>query len=374
MIKGGWSNMRSGQVGIYHQAIGSPSTPIITAFYQGVSASTAPSISQMFIGTQNAQFYAGLVEEKTEGGNTHQVTCTSNISTSTLAVTSTCATAFSPLQTGGVITINGVNYGIASVQSATALTLQNSAGSQTNVTATWNYEIGIQCMGCVGGVFYERSASIAPMSLDFNSTANTIEANNAPATYPLLQASNGNLSHFNRIMFTGNTAANSFASFPGPVSSYNGYTTGGIGIVPIMSGAIHSTGLTGSVSTATLCAAGTGSVNSGCPIGNYEVHFNFIETGTACATPSTGGVTFLLTWTDTNGTAHSAVSLPMIDATSLTTLSQTFHFQTALASAYASGDFHISTNGAVIQYATGYTACGAGTGTYQLDVSTTRMQ
>ena len=132
---------------------------------------------------------------------------------------------------------------------------------------------------------------------------------------------------------------------------------------------INSTGNTGAISTATLCAASAGACNVA---GQYHISWTFIETGTACSVPGTGGVTFLLTWTDSNGTTHSAVSLGMDDASAINAVSQTFHFQTSLAAAWGSGDFNISTNGSVIQYATGYTACGTGTGTYQLQAVVTR--
>lgn len=144
------------------------------------------------------------------------------------------------------------------------------------------------------------------------------------------------------------------------------------GLAPTNNSAIHQTAQTGAISIATLCA---GSAGSSCGVaGEYEVSYTFIQGGTACSVPGTGGVTFLLTWTDTNGNAHSAVSLPMDDASAITSLSQTFHFQTTNAAAWASGVFNISTNGSVIQYATGYTACGTGTGTYQLDAVVTRKQ
>lgn len=134
---------------------------------------------------------------------------------------------------------------------------------------------------------------------------------------------------------------------------------------------IHSTGNVAAISTATLCASTSVACGTA---GQYHVSWAFIETGTACGTPGTGGVTLLLTWTDSNTTTHSAVSVGMDDASAINAVSQTFHFQTSLAAAWASGDFNISTNGAVVQYATGYTACGVGTGTYQLDVAVTRLQ
>ena len=131
---------------------------------------------------------------------------------------------------------------------------------------------------------------------------------------------------------------------------------------------IHSTANVAAISTATLCAA------ANCPAGEYEVHFNFTQGGTACTVITAGSVTFLLTWTDTNGVAHSAVALPMFNSVSNIATSGSFTFTTANGSAYASGNFHISTNGTIIQYATGYVGCTTGTGTYQLDASVVRLQ
>jgi hypothetical protein len=135
-------------------------------------------------------------------------------------------------------------------------------------------------------------------------------------------------------------------------------------------GYVHSTGLTDAVSTATLCASSGGACNQA---GQYRVDWNFVETGTACATPGPGGATFLLTWTDNSGT-HSAASLPMHDSASLTVTSATFTFQTTKTNAWASGSFNIQSTGAIIKYATGYTACTTGTGTYELNATVTRLQ
>ena len=135
-------------------------------------------------------------------------------------------------------------------------------------------------------------------------------------------------------------------------------------------GYIHTTGQTAAIPTATLCASSGGACNQA---GQYRVDWNFVENGTACAVPGPGGVTFLLTWTDHSG-AHSAVSLPMQNSASLTAPSAVFTFQTAAPNAWASGSFNIQSNGAVIQYATGYTACGTGTGTYELNATVTRLQ
>jgi len=180
----------------------------------------------------------------------------------------------------------------------------------------------------------------------------------------------GNLSIVS-CLTSGGALSGTTLSLSGKTISYNGITTAGVGTVPV-NAVIHQTAQTGAISTATLCATGTTACGAA---GQYHIHWAFIETGTACATPGvTGGVTFLLTWTDSNGTTHSAVSLGMDDASAINAVSQTFHFQTSLAAAWASGDFNISTNGAIIQYATGYTACSIGTGTYQLDAAVTELQ
>lgn len=137
--------------------------------------------------------------------------------------------------------------------------------------------------------------------------------------------------------------------------------------------AIHQTGKTAAITTSTLCAASAGACNQA---GMYHVHWDFSGAGTACSSVTAGSVTFLLTWTDTNAVTHSAVALQMMGQTgaATTAMGGTFPFQTALANESASGDYDISTNGTIIQYATGYTACTTGTGTYQLDAAVTRLQ
>ena len=149
----------------------------------------------------------------------------------------------------------------------------------------------------------------------------------------------------------------------------NGSTSFGM-LERVQPGSIHQTGKTAAITTATLCAASAGACNVA---GQYHVHFDFIETGTACSSVTAGSVSFQLTWTDTNGTAHSAVTVGVYDQESAA-FTNAFHFNTALGTAGASGDFNISTNGAVIQYATAYTACTTGTGTYQLDAAVSRIQ
>lgn len=136
-------------------------------------------------------------------------------------------------------------------------------------------------------------------------------------------------------------------------------------------GSIHLTAQTGSIATATLCAAAAGACNVA---GQYHIHLDLINTGTACGTIGSGSVAPTITWTDTNGTSHAAVPFPMETNASATALATSFVPTVSALTAWASGDMNISTNGSVIQYATTLTACGAGTLTYQIDASVTRMQ
>lgn len=135
-------------------------------------------------------------------------------------------------------------------------------------------------------------------------------------------------------------------------------------------GYIQVTGQTAAIGTATLCASSAGACNQP---GQYHVDWNFVESGTACADVTAGSVTFLLTWTDNAGT-HSAVPLPMNNSRSLTATSSSFTFETTRTNAWASGSFNLQSTGAIIQYATGYTACSSGTGTYGLNATVTRLQ
>lgn len=162
-------------------------------------------------------------------------------------------------------------------------------------------------------------------------------------------------------------------------TAYNDFSVqvngGGAGILHhTQPGAIHQTAKTAAISTATLCASAAGACNQP---GMYRIDWDFIETGTVCATPGPGAVTFLLTYTDSNSTAHTAMVMPMQNQTSATAIAvgNAFTFNaTSIANSGASGSFNISSSGAVIQYATGYTACSSGTGTYQLDATVTRLQ
>jgi hypothetical protein len=136
---------------------------------------------------------------------------------------------------------------------------------------------------------------------------------------------------------------------------------------------VSHTGLTAAQGTETLCAAAAGACNVA---GQYHIHWNFWGSGTACSSVTAGSVTFLLTWTDENAVTHSAVAMQMMAQTgaATTAMQASFPFQTALANESASGDATISTNGSIIQDATGYTACTTGTGTYNFRASATRIQ
>lgn len=135
------------------------------------------------------------------------------------------------------------------------------------------------------------------------------------------------------------------------------------------SSTVHNAGQTGSIATATLCSA------TNCfTAGSYNVWAVFGETGTACATPGSGGVTITITWTDNNSVSHTVV-IPLSDSGGGTPAFGTkFTFQTSNAAAWATASFNISTNGSIVQYATTYTACGSGTGTYVLDAGVTEIR
>ena len=137
---------------------------------------------------------------------------------------------------------------------------------------------------------------------------------------------------------------------------------------------VHGTGLTASVSTATLCAASAGACNVA---GQYRISISMIETGTACSSVTAGSVIPSITWTDTNGTSHAAVIPQLLvqsSATATSYVSTGLKFATSLANSGASGELVISTNGSVVQYATTYIACTTGTGTYQIDLAAVRLQ
>ncbi len=154
------------------------------------------------------------------------------------------------------------------------------------------------------------------------------------------------------------------------LAATNGSTSFGM-LVRRQPSAIHLTAQTAAITTATLCASSAGACNTA---GQYHVHLDFINTGTACSSIGSAALTPSITWTDTNGTAHTTVAFPMETNVSGTALATSFIPTVSALTAWASGDMNISTNGTVIQYAVGYVACGTGTFTYQVDASVTRLQ
>jgi hypothetical protein len=136
-------------------------------------------------------------------------------------------------------------------------------------------------------------------------------------------------------------------------------------------GSIALTGQTALIALSPLCAATTGACNNA---GQYHISWVFYQTGVACVTPGSGGVTFSLTWTDPNSVVHNAVSEPMFNQAIPNAVSGTFGFTNALSTAGAAGGVDIVTNGTAIQYQTGYVACSSGTGTYALDAVVLRLQ
>ena len=137
--------------------------------------------------------------------------------------------------------------------------------------------------------------------------------------------------------------------------------------------AVTATSQTGSISTATVCAATAGTACG--QAGQYRVSYDIWGSGTACSSVTAGKVVFTLTWTDAGGTAHTTVPLHLYDYKSAATnTTGTFNFNTALGTEGANGSMILSTNGTVIQYASTYTACTTGTGTYNIHITTEQLQ
>ena len=141
-------------------------------------------------------------------------------------------------------------------------------------------------------------------------------------------------------------------------------------LVRAQPGAVNQTSQTGSISTATLCAASAGACNVA---GQYRINANFWGSGTACSVVTAGSVALTITWTDEDAQTHTAIGLPMWDETK-GAMETSFYFNTALGTESAGGSWTISTNGTVIQYATTYSACTTGTGTYNLRLTAERLQ
>ena len=151
----------------------------------------------------------------------------------------------------------------------------------------------------------------------------------------------------------------------------NGSTSFGT-LVRAQPGAISLTAQAANIVTATLCAASAGACNIA---GEYHIHLALHQDGTACTANTTNGVSVQLTWTDSDGTAHSAQTIPLISSASLVALTGTMAWPATGVTAYASGDFVIDTNGTIIQYATTYANCTTGgAAKYAINMAVTRLQ
>lgn len=140
--------------------------------------------------------------------------------------------------------------------------------------------------------------------------------------------------------------------------------SGSFGVVKVL----NQTAL---ISATTLCAA-TPLTACG-QAGQYRISYNIWGSGTACSVVTAGNVQLLLTWIDENGTAHSNRPIPMWDDKTGGYIGQ-MNFNTSLVFEHGEGSYIISTNGSIIQYSVGYTACTTGTGTYNLRITTEQLQ
>ena len=128
---------------------------------------------------------------------------------------------------------------------------------------------------------------------------------------------------------------------------------------------------TGAITTATLCAATAGTACG--QAGQYRISFNFWGSGTACSAVTAGSVPLNITWTDEAAHAHTTIPFPLYDQYKAV-WGNAFYFNTALTTESAQGSMVISTNGTIIQYATTYTGCTTGTGTYNLRATVEQLQ
>lgn len=135
--------------------------------------------------------------------------------------------------------------------------------------------------------------------------------------------------------------------------------------------ALTQTSKTSSITTATLCAATAGTACG--QAGQYRISFNFWGSGTACTAVTAGSVALNITYTDEDGNAHTTIGFPLWDQ-SKAALGTSFYFNTAKTTESAEGSLVISSNGTIIQYATVYTGCTTGTGTYNLRATVEQVQ
>src|SRR4029077_18914056 len=216
--------------------------------------------------------------------------------------------------TGGTLTgslANQAELHVSTASASTASPFEVDQGSVTGTVAfpalqvetTWN-NAGLTGQGIVENVTNTASVSGSKLinlliggTTHFNYGTDDILNLGGSATIKIPSGSLLVSAPTNFILNNGNGSNWSVAETSGRQVVYNGMTTSGNGLASVQNGIIHSTGNTAAIGTATLCAS------ADCPAGQYHLSFAFIETGTACGTPGTGGVTFLLTWTDTNATA-----------------------------------------------------------------------
>jgi hypothetical protein len=162
------------------------------------------------------------------------------------------------------------------------------------------------------------------------------------------------------------TSAFVFTAATGVVTKIGNLTAvGGTGVVPTRA-IITLTGQTAAITTATLCTAaicGNGAA------GQYNIDA-YVDSTVTCATPGPAVVGITLTWTDETGT-KSAQSLPL-DVNGATSLTATMALGNTTN--FASGHTSIWTTGTIIQYATTYTGCTSGSGTYAIRMAVTNVQ
>lgn len=146
------------------------------------------------------------------------------------------------------------------------------------------------------------------------------------------------------------------------------------GIMQRTVGAVNLTGQTATKTITTACAASAGACNVA---GQYRLDYTFWGSGTACSSVTAGKVVLVFTWTDEQGTSHTSIPAPIAfdQKAAAANVTGTFSFNTALGTEGAYGSMAIGSNGAAaIQYTATYTACTTGTGTYNLRLTTTRLQ
>lgn len=129
---------------------------------------------------------------------------------------------------------------------------------------------------------------------------------------------------------------------------------------------ISLTAQTAAITTATLCAASAGACNVA---GFYRATF-YLASTVVCATPGPGAVALSITFTDEIGT-KTAQAVPL-DVTGATSLAGTMGLGTTTANATATTSFW-STGANAVQYATTFTACTVGVGTYSIRSAVERL-